>query len=234
MRILVTVLLVCACCGYCLADDVVSMPTANQLKAGEVDIAAYYFGLDSEASEPQNVNLQQVCIGLTNKIELDAYRADVDKDKAAVVVTGYYRLLSENLALPDVVVGCKNLLGERTTNGNPAKPWLPGKSEDRSYFICASKTVFLTPAIGRPPLVRVHAGLGTADWTLLAEDRHKGLFGGLQFLVTPQIGAVVQHDGQDTITGLSYMPPDTGLTIKAGTFGDHWWAGVAYRKSLMF
>lgn len=230
MRSLVTVLLVCVCCGACLADDVVSMPTANQLKAGEIDAAAYYFGLDFPDGYPQNVNLQQVCVGLTNRIELDAYRADVDKDKAAVVVTGYYRLLSENLAVPDVVVGCKNILGERTTNN----PEVADKSEDRSYFICASKTVFLTPAIGRPPLVRVHVGLGTDDWTLFGVKRHEGIFGGLQFLVTPQIGAVVQHDGEDLITGLSYMPPKTGLTIKGGTFDDHWWVGVAYRKSLVF
>ncbi len=213
-----------------MADDVVSMPTANQLKAGEVDVAAYYFGLDFPAGYPQNVNLQQVCVGLTDRIELDAYRADVDKDKAAVVVTGYLRLLSEGLTTPDLVVGCKNLLGEKTTNN----PDVAGKSDDRSYFICASKTVFLTPAVGRPPLVRVHAGLGTDDWTLFGKKRHEGIFGGLQFLVRPEWGLVVQHDGEDFITGLSYMPLNTGLTIKGGTFDKHWWVGMAYRKSLKF
>ena len=57
------------------------------------------------------------------------------------------------------------------------------------------------------------------------------MFGGLQFLFRPEIGAVAEFDGQDIITGLTIMPKNTGLTIKGGTYGDHWWAGLALRKA---
>lgn len=231
MRTVIIAILVLASCGWVCADDIVSMPTANQLKAGEVDVAAYYFGLDNPAAAPQNVNLQTVNVGLTDRIEIDAYRADVDKDDDAVVFTGYFRLLSETPDKPDLVVGIKNLFGTETTT----LPAIKDKSGDRSYFLCAAKTFFLSPAVPAPPLVRLHMGLGTADWTLFGAERHKGLFGGLQFLFMPDLGAVVQYDGQDTITGLSYMPKNTGLTIKGGTYGsDAWWAGLAYRKAMSF
>jgi hypothetical protein len=213
--------------GCAIADDIVTMPTANQLKAGQVDVAAYYLKLDLPSFQPQHVDYQVVCVGLTNQFELDAHRANVDKDKDATVLVGSFKALSETKTLPDVVVGCRNLLGTATTN-NPA---FENKSEDRSYFVAAAKTFFANPMKPGPPLVRAHLGLGTADWTLLGEVRHKGLFGGLQFLFRPDIGAVVEDDGQDLITGLTFMPKNTGLTIKGGTYGDHWWAGLALRKS---
>jgi hypothetical protein len=230
MRILIIALLIIASCSWVCADDIVSMPTANQLKAGEIDVAAYYFGLDNPAGAPQNVNLETINVGLTNQIEIDAYRSDVDTDKAAAVVTGYFRVLSETPATPDLVVGVKNIFGTETTN----VPAIKGKSGDQSYFVCASRTVFLSPAVPQPPLMRVHLGLGTADWTLFGAERHKGLFGGLQFLFQPELGGVVENDGTNWITGLTYMPKNTGLTIKGGGFGEHWWAGLAYRKSMTF
>lgn len=214
--------------GCAIADDIVTMPTANQLKAGEVDVAAYYLKLDlpNNAGAPQHVNYQVLGIGLTDQFELDVHRADVDRDRDSTVLVGSFKALSETPTLPDVVVGCRNLLGAATTNG-------PGKSlsEDRSYFVAAAKTFFANPLKPGPPLVRAHLGLGTPDWTLLGEVRHRGMFGGLQFLFRPDIGAVAEYDGQDLITGLTFMPKNTGLTVKGGTYGDHWWAGLALRKS---
>jgi hypothetical protein len=230
MRLLIIALLIVGSCGWVCADDIVSMPTANQLKAGDVDLAAYYFGLDMPAGAPQNVNLETIGVGLTDRIEIDAYRADVDKDKTAAVVTGYFRLLSETPTNPDLVVGVKNIFGQETTNN----PTLAGKSGDRSYFLCAAKTVFLSQAAGRPPLVRLHLSVGSADWTLFGEERHKGIFGGLQFLLRPDLGAVVENDGANWITGVTFMPKNTGLTVKGGGFGDHWWAGLAWRKNYAF
>lgn len=215
-------------CGCAWADDIVTMPTANQLKAGELDVAAYYIGLDFPQAAPQYVQYQTVYFGLTDRIELDVHRANVDKDEDATVLVGSVKLLSEGPKTPDLVVGCRNLTGTATTK-NPA---FRSKSEDRSYFLSAAKTFFFNAAVPGPPLVRAHLSLGTEDWTLFGEKRHEGLFGGLQFLFRPDLGAVIQNDGQDLITGLTYMPVGTGLTIKAGTFGDHWWTGIAFRKDL--
>lgn len=212
--------------GCAIADDIVTMPTANQLKAGQVDVAAYYLKLDLPGGAPQHVNYETIYVGVTNEIELDAHIAAVDKDRTSTVLVGSYKLLGETKTRPDLVVGCRNLTGVATTN-SPLK----NKSEDRSYFMSAAKTFFANPSKPGPPLVRAHLSLGTGDWTLLGEERHEGVFGGLQFLFTPEIGAVVENDGRDVITGLTFMPKNTGLTIKGGTYGDHWWAGLAMRKS---
>ena len=233
MRYVFIVVALLMIAGCAIADDIVTMPTANQLKAGEVDIAAYYLKLDlpNNMGAPQFVNYQTIYVGLTDRIELDAHRADVDRDRESTLFVGSYKLLGETQTMPDLVVGCRNLTGTAASNNNPGDMNLREKSSDRSYFVSAAKTFFANPLKPGPPLVRVHLSLGTADWTLLGEERHKGIFGGLQFLLRPDIGAVIENDGQDLITGLTFMPKNTGLTIKGGGFGDHWWAGLALRKS---
>lgn len=230
MRYLILVVALMLVAGCVVADDIVTMPTANQLKAGQIDLAAYYLGLDMPSAQPQSVNYQTLYVGLTDNLELDVHRADVDKDDTSNVIVAQYKVLSETATTPDLVFGVRNLTGESTT----LNPTFKGKTEDRSYYAAAAKTFFLNPMKPGAPLVRVHLGLGTEDWTLLNEGRHEGLFGGLQFLVSSEVGLVLENDGTDTITGLTYMPKNTGLTIKGGTFGDHWWAGLSYRKALNF
>jgi len=213
------------------AADIVTMPTANQLSKNQADLAAYYLKLDvpagAPAGAPQSVWYQTAYFGITDEIELDVHYADVDNDKQSVVLVASYRLLSENLEQPDLVVGVRNLAGTATTNG-PVKE----DSKERSYFVAGTKTFFLNPERPGPPLVRAHLALGTKDWTLLGEKRHEGIFGGLQFLFRPTLGAIILHDGQDLITGITFMPKDTALTIKAGTYGDHQWYGIAYAYEL--
>lgn len=207
------------------AADIVTVPTANQLKAGQFDLAYYYIGLDLPPGAPENVQVQTLYIGLTNEIELDLHRYDVNNDKASTIVNASVSLLRETPTMPDVVVGARNILQEDTTTYG----W---DSNDMSYFICAAKTLNLPPS-GPPalPIVRLHAGLGTADPSLLLEDRHKGLFGGIQAKLTPEIGLVVLHDATDLITGLTFSPKTLPqLTLKGGTYGDHWWVGLSYAK----
>jgi len=222
-------------CGCVMADDIVTMPTANQLKAGDVDAAVYYLKLDSTSPDPEFVQYQTVYVGLTDRIELDAHRAAIDNNETATVLVGSFKLMSETAKTPDLVIGCRNLGGTATVinpRGSPVD--YRDKSKDRSYFLSGAKTFFFNPSLPGPPLVRVHLSVGTADWTLLNEKRHQGVFGGLQFLIRPDFGAVVENDGLDTITGLTYMPKNTGLTIKGGGFGQNWWAGIAFRKNLGF
>ena len=73
--------------------------------------------------------------------------------------------------------------------------------------------------------------VGTADNTILGADRHKGLFGGVQLRLSPQIGLVALNDSRDLITGLTFDPIKE-LTLKGGTLGTHWWLGASYAKSL--
>ncbi|MCX8052900.1 MAG: hypothetical protein N3B12_03760 [Armatimonadetes bacterium] len=215
-------------CGCAFADDIVTMPTANQLKAGELDVAAYYIDLDFPSQAPQFIQYQTLYLGLTDRFELDIHRASVDKDETSVVLVGSVKLLNETPTVPDLVFGVRNF-NQAATTLNPAAR---ENSKDPSVFLSAAKTFFFNPMIPGPPLVRAHLSLGSADRTLFGEERHKGLFGGLQFLIAPWIGAVIENDGADTITGVTIMPPNTGLTIKGGTFGDHTWIGLAWRTDL--
>ena len=229
MRYVLIAFLLALSCGCALADDIVTMPTANQLKAGEVDAAAYYLTIKDSA--PKFVQYQTLYVGLTDRFEIDAHRAAIDNNKTSTVLVASAKLLSESPKTPDLVFGIRNLAGAATIDA-PAFTGLTEKSKDRSFFLSSAKTFFFNPAKPGPPLVRAHLSVGTADWTLLGEERHKGIFGGLQFLFAPMIGAVVENDGQDTITGLTIMPKNTGLTIKGGTFGKHSWVGLAWRKDL--
>ena len=210
------------------AADIVTVPTANQLKAGEVDVAYYYLGLDLPSAAPQSLQAQTIYYGLTDKVEIDLHRYDPesDKDKTSVIVNGTVLLLQESPTTPNVVLGVRNLTGETTTRA-------PINSDKVSLFVCAAKNVTpMTPEGPVLPLVRVHLGIGTEDWTLLGEKRHQGLFGGVQMLLHKEIGAVALYDGQDIITGVTYTPGNKGVTVKAGTFGKHWWMGISYAAKL--
>lgn len=210
------------------ADDIVTMPTANQLKAREVDVAAYYLDLKMPSGAPQFVHYQTLYLGLTDRVELDFHRADVNRDAESVVTVLSLKLAAEGPQTPDVVVGVRNVFGEPTT----LHPDFRSRTKRTSVYAAAAKTYFLREGVQGPPLARVHLGVGTEDWTLLNEKRHEGPFGGVQMLIVPTAGAVVQWDGQDWITALTYMPPKSGITIKGGTYGDHRWYGVALRKQL--
>jgi len=190
MRYILICLVLLLSSAFVCADDIVTMPTANQLKGGQVDLAAYYLGLQMPDGAPQHVSYQTLYVGLTDKFELDAHLSDVNKDSSSTVLVGSYKLLSENRVTPDLVFGCRNIAGVATTI-NPA---VRENSQDRSYYVSAAKTFFFNPAAPGAPLVRVHLSAGTADWTLLGAERHKGLFGGLQFLLRPDIGAIIEND----------------------------------------
>ena len=198
------------------AGDIVTVPTANQLRQGEVDIAYYYLGLDFPKQMPQHVNAETIYVGLTNEIELDAHRYDIDKGPDETIWIINYKLLNETLVTPDIVIGARDLTE---------------KLSKTSYYLCAAKTLN-PPKVGPPilPIVRLHLSVGTQDDSLLGEGRHEGLFGGVQvlFRMKPQIGLVALHDGTDLITGLTYKPGPAMPTIKGGTYGKHWWVGVSY------
>ncbi|MHB9024665.1 MAG: hypothetical protein ACYC7E_10905 [Armatimonadota bacterium] len=214
-------LLIALIAGSAFAADIVTMPTANQLKQGEVDISAYYLDLNLGGPAPKYVNYQTLYVGLTDWLELDVHRADADIDKTSFVLVGSIKLLSETPTRPDVVIGARNITQEATTLSPFAE-----ESKETSYFLSTAKTFFFTDVPG-PPLVRVHLSVGTADNTLLGEERHEGVFGGFQFLLAPTVGAVVQHDGTDLITAVTFMP-NKHLTFKAGTYGKHRWVGISF------
>ena len=213
-----------ACAASVFAADIVTVPTANQLKAGEFDVAAYYMALDLPAGAPDWMHVETLYYGVTDDLEIDLHAFQVDKpaDVSYVVAIATYRLLPETPKTPIVVIGGRNLTGTDAGGG----------CDNRSWYLSAAKTLN-PPGPGGPkwPIVRLHLSVGTADNTIGGRNRHEGIFGGVQLRLAPQVGLVVLHDSRDLITGLTFDPIKE-LTIKGGTSGTNWWVGVSYAKSL--
>ena len=228
-----------ACAASVFAGDIVTVPTANQLKAGEFDVAGYYIGVDKRGNPgPDWIHAETLYYGVTDDFEVDLHFYQVDKvvdggtlldpERDSVVLIASYRLVPETPTTPIVVIGGRNLTKARTST-YPGPAGIP--TRDRSWYLSAAKTLN-PPGPGGPkwPIVRLHLSVGTADNTLFAADRHKGLFGGAQLRLSPTTGLAILHDSRDLITGLTYDPIKE-LTVKGGTFGTHWWLGVSYAKS---
>ncbi len=210
--------------GVAMAGDIVTVPTANQVMAGEIDVADYYIFVDNdalvEAIQPLDIDfvrVQTFYMGLTDELEIDVHRYDVDVLGVESIYNVTYLVLKEDMKRPNVVIGGRDLTREY---------------DKASYFISAAKT--LNPPVGGPPtkpIVRLHVSLGTEDNTLFGEERHEGLFGGLQVLfrpTNPAVGAIALYDGTDVITGVTVVPEPGWPTIKGGTFGGHWWLGISH------
>lgn len=220
----IALLLVGLGAGSAMAGDIVTVPTANQVKAGEADVAVYYISADEDSLiEPLQplgidfVRAQTLYVGLTDRLELDVHRYDVDEVAVDSIFNATYVLQHETMKRPIVVIGGRDLSREY---------------DHASYFVSAAKT--LNPPVGGPPtepIVRLHLSLGTEDNTLFGESRHEGIFGGVQALLrpsSPALGLVGLYDGRDVITGLTVVPQPGWPTIKGGTFGGHWWVGLSY------
>ena len=202
-----------------MAADIVTVPTANQLKAGEVDVAYYFLDLDFPPGAPTGVNFLTLYVGVTDQLEIDAHRDEATGGPelpGRTIWNATWLLLKEDQRNPNVVIGGRNLDGEGTK---------------ASWFISAAKTV-MAPVGGPPslqsPVVRLHLSVGTEDDTLLGETRHDGIFGGVQAMLSPQVGLIALHDGQDFIGGLTYTKNPKWPTFKGGVYGDHTWVGVSY------
>ena len=211
-------------CGAAMATDIVTVPTANQLQAGEIDLATYYVSVDRGSLIPplrplniDFVRIQTLYVGVTDEVELDVHRYDVDVAGPSTIFNASVVLQHEDLNRPGLVIGVRDFSGEYG---------------HASYFLSAAKT--LNPPLEGPPtepIIRLHASLGTEDNTLFGEERHEGIFGGIQALLrpaSPAVGVVALYDGQDVITGVTVVPEPGWPTVKAGTFGGHWWIGANY------
>jgi hypothetical protein len=220
----VSLLLLALGAGGAMAGDIVTVPTANQLRAGEADMAVYYISVDEDslvAVPPGGIDFvrcQTLYVGLTDKVELDAHRYDVDGAPTVETIWNATVLLQEeDLKRPIVVVGGRDLSREYA---------------HASYFVSAAKT--LNPPVGGPPtkpIIRLHLSLGTEDNTLFGEGRHEGIFGGVQALLrpaNPAVGLIALYDGTDVIIGLTFVPQPGWPTLKGGTFGGHTWVGISY------
>jgi len=199
-----------------MAADIVTVPTANQLGANQVDVAYYWINLDLPGGVPSELHFNTLYVGITDWLEIDAHRTKTGGGPSGTIWNATALVLKEDQQRPNVVVGGRNLEGQGCKT---------------SWFISAAKTV-LAPVGGPPslqsPVVRLHLSLGTDDWTMFGEKRHQGLFGGVQSLLDPRLGVVALYDGQDMIYALTYTHTPKWPTFKIGKLGKHEWVGVSY------
>lgn len=231
MRLLCLVSILAFAASVVSAYDVITVPTANQLKKGEIELAYYYAFLRYNDPKPEFMQIQTLYVGITDRFELDTHMYAVDSNRTSVILIGNVKLLSEKDNWADVVVGCKNMAGTPTVDNPPLCPVNYRQlSTEQSYYLCAAKTFQLGENRGpvRPPFLRVHVSLGSPDWTIDLDKRHQGIFGGLQYIITPNLGVFAFDDGRNIITAVGYRLPKTDLMLRAGTFGAHWFAGLAY------
>lgn len=219
----------CALWAACaLAGDIVTMPTANQVGAGDVDLAQYYIGYDYPPGLPDFVFFTTMYVGVTDRIEIDAIHARPDDVPPDTIINATLLALSERQGdYADVVVGVRDITDVLQRLFGPSAGFEPGA------FVAAAKT--LNPPPGPPtpadcPIWRLHLGVGEelGLGTDVTNPNDSGVFGGVQALVTPMVGAIALWDGTDHILGLTCTPDPKGPTYKAGVFGDHWWVGVSY------
>lgn len=171
-----------------VAGDIVTMPTANQMGPGEVDVAQYYVSFDYPPGLPEHAYLTTMYVGVTDRIEVDVWYVNPNKRAAdqaghVTVLNATGLVLSQRKGdLVDLVVGVRDI-GDDLEN-------LFGPDFDRGLFVAAAKT--LNPPSGPPtaadcPIWRVHVGAGEelGFGTDLNRMTKGGVFGGIQAIVTP-------------------------------------------------
>jgi hypothetical protein len=159
------------------AGDVVDMPTGNMVAKDNLELNYIYWDLEAPVpAAPDYIHIGEAFLGITDWLELDAIVADVEGVDTFIKFNAYARIINEGGPLkPSVILGATNFTGSN---------W-PG-NDDASPFILSACNLLVPsgPPKFTDPLVRAHLAWGT-------EAHGDRVFGGLQFLVTPQLGGAV-------------------------------------------
>jgi len=219
LRIALVVALVLIVQQMVLGSSIITMPTADVAPPGLINLAAYvvdFNDLPDPPLAPSGMNVYIAYAAIAENLELEANVYDQkDGFDTLTFFNLTYKVVEATATRPQISVGVKNVLGETLGNGDVAP------NDNPTYFVTAFK-VLSAPAPGEPfkPIVRIHAGLGN--------NLHEGLFGGIQAMVTPQIGLALLNDAEQTLISAAFKPSANSPTFKAGTLGDHRWFGIDY------
>jgi hypothetical protein len=195
------------------AADIVTMPTANTLKAGQVQVAYYHLWLDYRAvGAPEHLGLGTIYYGATDRLQLDAWVTRPGRGSGSLVLNPSFVLVKESSSAPNIVVGAQdvaNALDYKT-----------------SAYLAMAKTITNSER-KLLPMVRLHLGAGT--------NMNHGVFGGLETTLYGPLGAVVTYsqndkilDNRHVIAGLTFTFPHMPVVLKGGVLGRHTWVGIAY------
>lgn len=208
--------------GSADAYSIVNMPTANQAALHELNLA--YYGMSVQDLPVSHKDIIIVYSTVAEGLELEYERIEINNGAPAQdIFNASYKLLPENQKFPDVVVGAKNIFKDENS---------PSPDErEVSFYVATAKTLNPPkPGAKWSPVVRLHVNYGTKE--------HRGLFGGVQIAITPQLGfAALRFTSSpyaDTFFGnpyefaLVYSLGKNKPTLKAGLLGEHQWLGLDY------
>ena len=200
----VSVLAVLVTAGSALATDLVTMPLGNRAPVQGWEVDGIYVATDAGPLGPDYTVFLEGYYQATPEIEVGFIHVKPEGVDSQTEVSAAYSILLETAEKPAVIVGAYNLLGS---------DW--GASDDISPYVMAAKTLRL-PKLGPPsfsdPVIRAHLGYGT-------EYHGDALFGAVQALLTPNIGAIVLHYNDESgIAGTYIFKP--GLEASVGVYAD--------------
>ncbi|MCD6351856.1 MAG: hypothetical protein J7M26_07040 [Armatimonadetes bacterium] len=214
--------------GAAWAKDIVSMPEATMMGAGNLELAYIYWDLEN-INTPSGVvrdyaHVGEFFLGITDWLELDYIHIELqghvntpfgDPLSDRNELNLYIKLADETPDHPAVTIGATNLLGN---------DWLPSDNVGQvagdhrtSPFIIFSQT--LRPPKGGPPdwdnpAIRLQIGAGFN----FHEDKP---FGILQFAFTPHVVAAFQHYRGDPGWLVGWHERNWGIDV-GGLSGDNW------------
>jgi hypothetical protein len=209
------------------AKDIVSMPEATMMGAGEFEAAYIYW--DTSYVGFDHANVGEFYLGITKKFELDLDHvepSDVPWLAGVTELNGYYSVCTEiPRKRPTLVVGATNLLGN---DWLPSSERPPTKGDTRiSPFAVAAMTLRV-PQQGPPtwldPAVRAQLGWG-------ANYHEDQFFGILQVAFTPNVVAAFQHY-QGRPGGLIGWQSNKGWAVHLGTLDHKPYVHFSYDVSL--
>ena len=186
--------------GTALATDLVTMPLGNRapVLGGEAD--AIYVDADGTS-----VVFLEGYYQVTPAIEVGVIHVEPEAGDSQTEISAAYTVLPESMVNPAVIVGAYNLTGS---------DW--GASDEIAPYVMAAKTLRL-PKLGPPstadPLIRAHLGYGT-------EYHGDTLFGAVQALLAPNIGAIVLSYQEEFGAAATYIVKP-GIEVSAGVFAEN-------------
>lgn len=181
------------------AGDIVDMPTGNMVAPGNWEFNYIFWDLDLPPGAPENVQIFEGFVGVTDFLELDAIGADVESDQFYVKYNAYFKVIPEKPDRPSLIAGVTNFTGNN---------WLG--NDDPSPFVLSAYNIHVPegPPSFNDPLVRVHVAYGT-------QEHGDRFFGGFQFLFKPWLGAAV-FNYQNSPSYVVVVKPRKWYELRAG------------------
>jgi len=200
-----------------LAGDIVDMPTGNMVAPDHAEFNYIYWDVDFSprngdpnpervstqaiGGPPEFIHIFEAFVGVTDWLELDAIVANVDHDKTYVRANAYLRVIPEKPNTPSLIFGVTNVTGS---------PVPGGLNDNPSPFVISAYNIHVPagPPSLNDPLLRIHFAWGGGY-------HMNKPFGGLQMMVTPQLGfGLFSYQGQGAYM-VAYRPIRQ-LELRAG------------------